>query len=244
MRWLPGKKPSDPVRILWLVFWVWITVGFLFLGLKIDYQWVGRQDLNPWLKNFFLGSIHWGDFVFNVLAFLNVYFAAVERLGLAKARKSMLIILPASAALEYIGTQTGYPFGAYGYTDAFGPQLFGVVPMAIPLAWFSIVAGGYLLLSQYLPTWNRIQLSLGTGLLAVFLDWIMEPFAYGVREYWIWGDGSVPWQNYASWFAAAAVLACLCPLQAPSRANPDVRPAVILGAMLLTFVLGRLVYGV
>ncbi|NBS54704.1 carotenoid biosynthesis protein, partial [bacterium] len=83
-----------------------------------------------------------------VLASAHVYFSAVDRLGLRQARMTAAVILVASGILESFGTLTGIPFGSYTYTDAFGPRLGGVLPIAIPLAWFAVVAGANLTLSQ------------------------------------------------------------------------------------------------
>src|SRR5436190_1199972 len=40
--------------------------------------------------------------------------------------------------VEHIGETTGLPFGRYTYTDVLQPQLFGVVPLAIPCAWLMV----------------------------------------------------------------------------------------------------------
>ena len=39
---------------------------------------------------------------------------------------------------EAIGSKTGFPFGAYHYTDRLQPQLLGV-PLLIPLAWLMML---------------------------------------------------------------------------------------------------------
>lgn len=243
MRFLPGNNFSSPARIVWLIFLIWTAVGISFVGIGIDDAWLAGRDWGPELKSFLRGCLGWGDFVFNVLAVLNIYYAAVERLGLAKTRRAALIIVPLAGLLEFAGTKTGFPFGAYEYTDAFGPRILGVLPLAIPLAWFTVVVGGYLALSQWLPKLSRKQLCLLTGVLALVLDWVMEPFAYGIRFYWRWESGAVPWQNYATWFAAGAVLAGITPIHAPPRVQADARPPLVLGAMLLMFAVGRMVYG-
>ena len=41
-------------------------------------------------------------------------------------------------AAEAIGSKTGFPFGAYHYTDRLQPQLLGV-PLLIPLAWLMML---------------------------------------------------------------------------------------------------------
>ena len=39
---------------------------------------------------------------------------------------------------EFIGTTTGFPFGAYTYTGWLGPKLLGHVPYFIPPSWFAM----------------------------------------------------------------------------------------------------------
>lgn len=234
-------KPSD-----WLlaVFVIWSCVGFIKLGWKL-----GVSDVEAWglpgpLAAFLAACFRHGDFVFILLAFANVYAACIHRIGLARTRFSALVILVGSAVLEYVGTKTGYPFGAYTYTGNFGPRILGVLPVAIPLAWFVVVGGAYQLLSQYLPSWSRTRLALGVALFAFLFDWWMEPFAWKVRIYWFWHAESVPWANYATWFVASFLFARFCPLHSAPSIRRDVRPWWVLGSMLLTFTVGRLAYGV
>ena len=54
-------------------------------------------------------------------------------------RRTLLFFVAAvavSLAAELIGTETGWPFGAYEYAKTLGPMVAGRVPVAIPLSWF------------------------------------------------------------------------------------------------------------
>jgi uncharacterized membrane protein len=227
-----------------VIFLIWSGVGITAIGLGFDHDWIDGLAVGEGLKAFFHGCLRNGDFVFIGLATLNVYMASVHRLGLARTRWAALIILPASAVLEYVGTKTGVPFGAYEYTENFGPRLLETLPIAIPLSWFVVVVGAYLLFSQWLPMWSRWQLSFLVGVFAMIFDWFMEPFAYGVRVYWTWEAGSVPLQNYATWLVTCMLLARVAPIHSAPLVKTDWRPAVVLGLMMVMFGVGRVAYGI
>jgi uncharacterized membrane protein len=232
-----GWKPD---RIAFWILGIWGAIGFFFIAFGINDARLAGLDVDPATKAFLRGCLAWGDFVFILLATLNIYFAAVRRLGLKNVRRAALIILPGAAILEWIGTTTGCPFGAYVYSNTFGPLIGGVLPAAIPLAWFTVVVGFYLMLSQWLPWLGRDRLALLTGICAMIFDWVMEPYAWKVRFYWSWETGAVPLQNYASWLVAAAFFARVTPLHRPPKAEADACPPLVLGLMLVLFAVGRL----
>ncbi|MFQ3670169.1 MAG: carotenoid biosynthesis protein [Verrucomicrobiia bacterium] len=235
---------SLPARLLLAIFLIWAAVGTLAIGLHLDEAWIDSLAQPEPVRAFLKACLGWGDFIFIVLGTLNIYLAATLRLGLTRTRLCALIILPASALLEGVGTITGIPFGAYTYTDNFGPRLFGILPCAIPLAWFIIVVGAGLIFTQYFPLASHSRIALFVALFAVAFDFILEPFAYGVRHYWHWEIGGVPLANYLTWFAASFLFARVTPLIAPPRVRPDPRPALVLAAMLILFVTGRISYGI
>jgi putative membrane protein len=179
-----------------------------------------------------------------ILAASHVYFSAVDRLGLRQARFAAAVILLSSAALETFGTLTGIPFGSYHYTDAFGPRMAGILPLAIPLAWFAVVAGANLSLSQYWRKSSRAPVAIATGVVALLFDFLMEPFAYAIRGYWSWADNIVPPQNYFSWFVFSALLAWITPVYASPARKADPRPAITLGIMTGLFIAARIAHGI
>ncbi len=235
---------SLPARILLAVFLIWATVGTVTVSLHLDEAWIDGLTQPEPVRAFLKTCLGWGDFIFIVLGTLNVYLAATLRLGLTRTRLCALIILPLSALLEGFGTVTGIPFGAYTYTGNFGPLLLGIVPFAIPLAWFIIIVGLGLILTQYFPLWSQARIAVAVAILAVAIDFVLEPFAYGVRHYWHWELGAVPLSNYITWFAASFLFARFSPIISAPRVRPDPRPVLVLGAMLILFAAGRISYGV
>jgi uncharacterized membrane protein len=119
-------------------------------------------------------------------------------------------IFAAGLALEYIGVSTGLPFGAYTYTGVLVPQLPGNVPLAIGFAWVLIVVSGLFTARWLLRSAPAWVMCIAGALLAVGLDFLLEPVAYHVKGYWLWqgseGYYGVPWSNFLAWLLAALLM--------------------------------------
>ena len=196
-------------------------------------------QVHAWLDPSGLGGfaaelLRVSDAIWMLLAAVTVYLHAVAGEGLSTARRQAVIILLASTLFEWVGTRTGFPFGAYEYTDRFGPRIGGVVPMAIPLAWLVVILCGRNAVLWLRPAANRWEVALGVGLVAVLTDLNLESVAWKVRGYWLWyplqglhpPSSWPPAQNYLSWFLLSFALALFLPsdhglrLLQPSRGRP------------------------
>lgn len=113
-------------------------------------------------------------------------------------------------ASEFLGTHTGVVFGRYEYSPtAIGP-LIGLVPILLPLAYFSMGYAAYLVTRILLGNARRrlggIELIL-TSLLAAFImtaiDIVSDPIASTLLGKWTWIDGGsffgVPVHNFLGW---------------------------------------------
>lgn len=241
-RLLTGAPPIVFGRIAWPVFLIWSTVGLAIMATGLDAAMIEGWNWPASLERAALACLGWGDFLFLFFAGCVVFATAWHAMGLAAAGRAAALIMIGSGIVETIGTLTGFPFGAYTYMGRMGPQL-GPLPLAIPVAWWLVVGGFYLTGRRLLPLADARMLSLGTAVAATIFDWILEPFAWKVRGYWIWHDGAVPLQNYAAWFTLSFILARITPLHRAAPQRIDLRPA---GALLLTvllFILGRLAGG-
>jgi putative membrane protein len=120
-------------------------------------------------------------------------------------------------AVEHVGETTGFPFGRYQYTDMLQPQIAGVVPVPITLAWLMAAFGSWqlarLALGERAPLAGTLAL---TGALVVVLDLQIETVATFVNPYWRWIDGGpyygVPTVNFVAWFAVGALMALIVTL--------------------------------
>jgi uncharacterized membrane protein len=232
----PGQMASES---LWWVFLIWSTVGLFIMATGLSEQTILGWNLDPAWTRAALVCLHWGDFLYLLFGALVVGSTAAQVLPARDLRIAILVIAVGSGLVETIGTLTGFPFGSYTYMNRLGPQI-GPLPLAIPTAWWLVVAGFYLTARRLFPTLGRRTLSLITAAAATGFDWIMEPFAWEVRGYWIWHDGAVPLENYAAWFALSFILARLAPLHAAAPWKTDLRAAGVIVLTLLLFLIGRL----
>lgn len=122
--------------------------------------------------------------------------------------------------VEYIGSTTGLPFGAYDYTDRLQPQL-GNVPVIIPLAWLMMLPPAWAVATAILrPQQRRTQSSVGRLLAFValsavaFTAWDLFLDPQMVRwGFWVWNQSGayfgIPLLNFAGWLLASALITAL-----------------------------------
>jgi putative membrane protein len=130
-----------------------------------------------------------------------------------------LIILAVVAALgwlaEFIGSSTGFPFGAYAYTERLQPQI-GHVPVVIPLAWFMMLPPAWavttLLLGGDTRTISPLRFALLSAVVFTAWDLFLDPQMVA-WDLWIWdtpgGYFGIPWSNYGGWLLVSALITYL-----------------------------------
>jgi putative membrane protein len=132
-----------------------------------------------------------------------------------------LWVLFLSWLVEHIGATTGFPFGSYSYTDVLQPQVFGVVPLAIPFAWLLIVTAATGVAELFLDRESRApraelrvrapRVLIATAF-ALLLDVTIEPFAVHINHYWVWSDSDpsayygIPASNFVAWWFTSLLL--------------------------------------
>jgi uncharacterized membrane protein len=226
---------------LFIAFLIWSAAGLIFTLLHISVETIARWPLSGWLRHFVNLCLGAGDPILIVLAFANTHLHAARQWSASCARRWGLHMLVGSLAVETMGACTGFPFGSYYYTGNFGP-LLGVVPMTIPLAWYVVVTNSLFLVRAVIPHGSRWIEAALTGLLCMLYDFVLEPFATGVKQYWIWTNGTIPPQNYAAWLILSGLLVRFFAPTASTRFPRDPRPAVILTVTLLIFLAGEAMY--
>lgn len=218
-----------PERILFALFVIWSIVGAVTLGLR-------QFLLPPWIS--------WADALFILLAAANVLLAMARRDGWRDTLASFAIITVGSGIVETIGATTGRPFGPYEYTPFFGPRIGGLLPAAIPLAWYAVLATGHYLIFHWLKPASRRLTAIAVAAWATAFDFVLEPFAAYVKSYWIWHTPTIPAQNYAAWFLISFLLARLAPWGRGPIDRFDPRPPTVAAAMLFIFTIGRIAAGI
>ncbi len=135
--------------------------------------------------------------------------------GAAKTMRIAALVAALGWAAESLGSKTGFPFGAYNYTAALQPQLFGV-PLLIPLAWLMMLPpswGAAQAISARLPARGRAPAFIVLSTLAMTAwDLFLDPqmTAWGL---WEWrhpgGFFGIPWSNYLGWLLVSALITAL-----------------------------------
>lgn len=126
--------------------------------------------------------------------------------GARSARERLLLIAVAllGFAAEALGVHTGVPFGAYEYTDALGPRLFGV-PLVMASAWMTLAGYVKQMLARFRLS-PRAEIFIAAAWLTAF-DLLIDPLASNQLGYWRWAERGayygVPLKNFAGWFVVS-----------------------------------------
>ncbi|QPC81408.1 carotenoid biosynthesis protein [Phototrophicus methaneseepsis] len=132
--------------------------------------------------------------------------------GWHRAIRTFFIIALIGWAAEFVGHQTGFPFGHYTYTDVLHPQIGGV-PLLIPIAWFMLMPSAWAMAQCIIPDRTTLKSRLafvGVSALALTVwDLFLDPQMVG-WGFWEWAQPGIyfgiPLQNYAGWFAVSALI--------------------------------------
>jgi uncharacterized membrane protein len=152
---------------------------------------------------------------------------AVKRWGAGRASSAAAVTAVATGVVERVGTNTGLPFGQYGYTQALRPQI-AQVPVIVPLAWFGMGLpsreAAHAALGQHSTPVRRI--ALGSAAMTAW-DLFLDPQMVG-EGYWAWLKRGVyrgiPLSNFAGWFVTGlGIMALFEFVLPPKRRDPDVR---------------------
>ena len=163
-----------------------------------------------------------------------------------------LLIAGIGSAVHISGVTTGIPFGAYVYTDNFGPRLFDILPVLTPFVWLVAVINSRGVARLILRPWRKtkhygFQVIGLTCLLVTLLDFGLEPFASIVHRFWIWQTPTgvptyytTPWVNFFGWATSTLlILAFATPWFINKKSinqPPDYHPLIIWLSLILLFV--------
>jgi uncharacterized membrane protein len=146
---------------------------------------------------------------------------------------------------EFIGHNTGFPFGDYVYTDILQPQIAGV-PLLIPVAWFMLMPSAWvmaqLIVGEERTTWLKKVAFVAVSAMALTAwDLFLDPQMVG-WGFWQWAEPSgyfgIPWSNYAGWLLVAGVMTALV----RPRLLPSVPFTIIYGIVWFLQTVGQAVF--
>ncbi|WP_226899866.1 carotenoid biosynthesis protein [Nonomuraea phyllanthi] len=110
-------------------------------------------------------------------------------------------------AAEVIGVLTGFPFGAYRYSDVLWPQVAGV-PVVVALAWGGMGLAAYAVAAAVVPAGGWARVCAGAGALTAW-DLFLDPQMVRLGL-WSWvEDGfyrGIPLTNFAGWLLVSALV--------------------------------------
>jgi len=154
-----------------------------------------------------------GNMLFGGLAVLA---DAIDR-NQARAFYAFIAVYLVSLMSELMGTGLGVPFGPYSYTSLLGPKWLGLVPLLIPLSWFTMSWACWVIARTRAA--GILAILLGTALLVAW-DLLLDPAMSKVTSYWIWGDSGsyygMPWSNLFGWGVTGLVLFMILHKMAPT----------------------------
>jgi uncharacterized membrane protein len=230
-------KPSPTAQLLhkplFIAFLICFAVAYVMLCLGIDLPG------------------NWAAGLFMVLAAATTLGALARRLPLQNVLWSGALIATLATIIGTVSVTTGIPFGPHIFTDKLGAKIFDILPWSIPLAWFVIVVNCRGVARLIMRPWRKTNYYgfwvMGlTCLLAVLLDFNLEPYATHVRHYWRWQTAgtvlnwySAPWVNFLGIFVTVlSILAFTTPWlinKLPMKYPTDYHPLIMWQALNLYF---------
>jgi uncharacterized membrane protein len=190
-RLFPGMPNFN--RLFYVLFAAWIVA---LIALPIAAGAIGARVLP------------WGVMVGVILQAATVLLILYQTWRAVRTAWTAAVVMLSAWGIEAIGSSTGFPFGAYAYTDQLQPQI-AHVPLLIPLAWFMMLPPSWAVACRI--TGSRHGLAfIGLSALAFTVwDLFLDPqmVAWGL---WVWenpgGYFGIPWVNYAGWLLASALI--------------------------------------
>ncbi|MCS6871843.1 MAG: carotenoid biosynthesis protein [Anaerolineae bacterium] len=167
-----------------------------------------------------------------------------QRWSALRVALTAVIVVSVGWAVEWIGHQTGFPFGFYSYTERLQPQLGGV-PLLIPLAWLMMLPPAWAVafsITQPLaekPFLRRAVFIAVSALAFTAWDLFLDPLLVS-WGFWRWQEVGVyfgiPLSNYGGWLFSSALMTALT----VPRTDLPRRPFLFLYAATWFFMTGGL----
>lgn len=120
-------------------------------------------------------------------------------------------------SIELLGTQTGFPFGAYTYHHVLGLKLWDT-PLLIGVNWLLLLLATRAIIDRFIDVNIWLGSIIGASLM-VILDILIEPVAIRF-DFWTWDLDSIPLSNYISWWIIAFFLHLLQRILIQKYASP------------------------
>jgi len=161
-----------------------------------------------------------------VVTIATVYFGAAAMFvharlafGWKYIRRYSLITLPFAFFIEFIGLNTGWPFGTYSYDPSLGPQIIGI-PIVVPFAWAMMAHPLLIVARRMSKKWTFLY----GGFALMAWDLFLDPQMVGAGR-WKWEvTGShvpfqpeIPLSNMFGWLLAGIALMAILNMSLPKE---------------------------
>ncbi len=191
--------------------------------------WVFILLITPLLLQHIEGSIAPVVGLGVMMQLLVVLLPLLSKWGVARILIVVVVVASISWASEAIGVATGFPFGAYQYSDLL-PYKLREVPLLIPMAWIMMLIPSWSV-SYSLLDWevqpasltalDHLKASTWTGAAMVAWDFYVDPQMVSLGI-WEWENPSgyfgTPLTNFFGWWMVAFLLTIIVrPSNLPRR---------------------------
>ena len=156
---------------------------------------------------FLPAQFRWMSSVIIIMSGLATLLSELRSVSVQTAASRFILIAGPMYLVEFVGVNTGLPFGSYRYTAELGLLVAGI-PIAISIAWYCTVINAWRIAEHLIGSakpWAPVAVAFFAGFLALGLDIALEPMAGFIQKYWLWEGNAVPAQNYVSWFVLSTV---------------------------------------
>ncbi len=122
---------------------------------------------------------------------------SMPRLGAGRAWTMFALASGVALLSELGGTNIGFPFGPYHYTDMLGYKILGDVPIPIPVSWYFMLYGCLAICARLMATDDanatKWKWAIAAGFLLTFWDIPQDPAMTAVQpHHWEWDFDKFP----------------------------------------------------
>lgn len=134
-------------------------------------------------------GLRWGGQGTVVLGAVAAFAFCASKFGLRHTFVAFVVSFALSLGAELVGTDSGYPFGPYAYSERLGYKILELVPFNIPTSWFYLLVGCLAICGRLLPAkddaTSKWWWAFVAGLILTAYDVSMDPAMVKTRH-WMW----------------------------------------------------------
>ena len=142
-------------------------------------------------------------------------YSLMQWLGFKRAALVLLALGAFAVGIETFAVKTGWPYGAFDYSDKIGVKYFGVTPWTVPFAWSPLVLGAMALAARRTHaarTRAVAALCVAATIFLLLFDGVLDPGAVN-QKFWQYDAGGlyygVPLSNFFGWILSGLIGAAI-----------------------------------